>query len=42
MIKWRGEDNEKCTIFLGYTSNMISSGMRDIIRFFFNNFVLNF
>ncbi len=25
--------NTRCTIFLGYTSNMISSGMREIIRF---------
>lgn len=25
--------NTKCTIFLGYTSNMISCGMREIIRF---------
>ena len=24
---------KKCTIFLGYTSNLISSGLRDIIRF---------
>jgi deoxyhypusine synthase len=23
----------RCTIFLGYTSNMISSGMREIIRY---------
>ena len=23
----------KCTIFLGYTSNMISSGIREVIRF---------
>lgn len=23
----------RCTIFLGYTSNMISCGMREIIRF---------
>ena len=23
----------KCTIFLGYTSNMISCGMREVIRF---------
>lgn len=23
----------KCTIFLGYTSNMISSGVREIIRY---------
>jgi deoxyhypusine synthase len=33
MIKWRGEDNERCTIFLGYTSNMVSCGLRDIIRY---------
>lgn len=25
--------NTKCTIFLGYTSNLISSGLREIIRF---------
>lgn len=25
--------NTKCTIFLGYTSNMISCGMREILRF---------
>ncbi len=24
---------EKCTIFLGYTSNMVSSGLRDVFRF---------
>ena len=24
---------EKCTIYLGYTSNMVSSGLRDIFRF---------
>jgi deoxyhypusine synthase len=24
--------NTKCTIFLGYTSNMISSGVRETIR----------
>ena len=23
----------KCTVFLGYTSNMISSGMREIIKY---------
>ena len=29
-----GKDGKnKCKIFLGYTSNMVSSGMRDIIRF---------
>lgn len=25
--------NTRCTIFLGYTSNMISCGMRDIIKY---------
>lgn len=25
--------NTRCTIFLGYTSNMISCGMREIIRY---------
>jgi deoxyhypusine synthase len=25
--------NTKCTIFLGYTSNMVSSGLREIIRY---------
>lgn len=25
--------NTRCTIFLGYTSNMVSCGMRDIIRY---------
>lgn len=25
--------NTKCTIFLGYTSNLVSSGLREIIRF---------
>ena len=24
---------DKCTIYLGYTSNMVSSGLRDIFRF---------
>jgi deoxyhypusine synthase len=40
MIHWRmGENDEnedpnmRCTIFLGYTSNMVSSGNRDIIRY---------
>ena len=33
MIRWRGEQNQKCTIFLGYTSNMVSCGVREIIRF---------
>lgn len=35
MIKWRGEGGQRCTIFLGYTSNCISSGMREIIRYNF-------
>jgi deoxyhypusine synthase len=26
-------EKERCTIFLGYTSNMISCGMREIIRY---------
>lgn len=25
--------NKRCTIYLGYTSNMVSCGMRDIIRY---------
>lgn len=25
--------NSSCTIFLGYTSNMVSAGVRDTIRF---------
>ncbi|CAH0403658.1 unnamed protein product [Chilo suppressalis] len=29
--------NTNCTIFLGYTSNMISSGLRDSIRFLVKN-----
>lgn len=33
MLTWRGEKGEKCKIFLGYTSNMVSCGVRDIIRF---------
>jgi len=30
---WRGEGGEKATIFLGYTSNLISSGLRETLRF---------
>lgn len=26
-------DTVKCTIFLGYTSNMVSSGVREVIRY---------
>jgi len=26
-------DKVRCTIFLGYTSNMVSCGMREIIRY---------
>ena len=33
MLNWKGEEGEKCKIFLGYTSNMISCGNREIIRF---------
>ena len=33
MLAWRGEEGEKCKIYLGYTSNMASSGMREIIRY---------
>lgn len=38
MIKWRPEPDAedpkaRCTIFLGYTSNMVSSGLREIIRY---------
>ncbi|EIF48138.1 Deoxyhypusine synthase [Brettanomyces bruxellensis] len=35
--EWKGEfdenGNQKATIFLGYTSNLISSGLRDTLRF---------
>lgn len=34
--EWQDEEvrkNTKCTIFLSYTSNMISSGMREVLRF---------
>lgn len=35
MIAWRDPDNpsSRTTIFLGYTSNLISSGLRDVIRY---------
>jgi len=33
MRSWRGEEGEKATIFLGYTSNLISSGLRETLRF---------
>lgn len=33
MLEWQGPKNEKCKIFLGYTSNMVSCGVREIIRF---------
>lgn len=29
--------NTKCSIFLGYTSNLVSSGLREIIRFLVQN-----
>ena len=28
-----GRPRTSCTIFLGFTSNIVSSGMRDIVRF---------
>lgn len=31
----------KCTIFLGYTSNMVSSGVREIIRFLVEHKMIN-
>ncbi|KAF2012601.1 Deoxyhypusine synthase [Aaosphaeria arxii CBS 175.79] len=33
MRAWRGEEGEKTTIFLGYTSNLISSGLRETLRY---------
>lgn len=33
MIAWRGPNAERCTIYLGYTSNMVSCGVREIIRY---------
>lgn len=39
MLEWSQTDEEdptkkhKCKIFLGYTSNMVSSGIREVIRF---------
>ncbi|KAH6656502.1 Deoxyhypusine synthase [Truncatella angustata] len=33
MRAWRGPEGEKTTIFLGYTSNMISSGLRGVFRY---------
>jgi deoxyhypusine synthase len=33
MRTWRGPEGEKATIFLGYTSNLISSGLRETLRF---------
>jgi deoxyhypusine synthase len=33
MITWKGPKGEKCTVYLGYTSNMVSCGVREIIRF---------
>ncbi|ANB11558.1 Dys1p [Sugiyamaella lignohabitans] len=42
MRAWRGKDEEtgeeqKCTIFLGFTSNMISSGMRSTLKYLVKN-----
>ncbi|KAI9652407.1 MAG: Deoxyhypusine synthase [Alyxoria varia] len=33
MISWRGPEDSRTTIFLGYTSNLVSSGLRDVIRY---------
>ncbi|KAL7269570.1 Deoxyhypusine synthase [Rhizina undulata] len=33
MRTWRSEEGEKATIFLGYTSNLISSGLRETLRY---------
>ncbi|RPA87575.1 Deoxyhypusine synthase [Ascobolus immersus RN42] len=33
MRNWRSEEGEKATIFLGYTSNLISSGLRETLRY---------
>lgn len=33
MLIWKDEQGGRCKIYLGYTSNMISCGVRDIIRF---------
>lgn len=32
----------KCTIFLGYTSNMVSSGVREIIKFLVKHKMVGF
>lgn len=42
MIKWDGIDEKtgepaKCTIFLGYTSNLISSGLRSTLKYLVKN-----
>jgi deoxyhypusine synthase len=31
--EWRGPEGERTTIFLGYTSNLISSGLRETLRY---------
>src|SRR3989339_890190 len=33
--------SEKCTIYLGYTSNMVTSGLRDIFRYLAKNKKVN-
>lgn len=33
MRTWRGPEGETATIFLGYTSNLISSGLRETLRY---------
>lgn len=33
MLHYKGPEGQKCKIYLGYTSNMISSGNRELIRY---------
>jgi deoxyhypusine synthase len=33
MLQWTGPENEKCRIFLGFTSGGVTSGVRELIRF---------
>ena len=33
MVSWRDSEDSRTTIFLGYTSNLVSSGLRDVIRY---------
>lgn len=33
MLRWRGAAGERCKVFLGFTSNMVSSGLREVLRY---------